>query len=135
MSVHPLSPSHAVDAITQAKIHLAAAHRLAVFHDLEEGIDNHFTVTVPGYEDRYLVLPFLSPLTVRDGVGYVFDLAMDPIGYFIPLGASIGRYAEDKVNYRAQNIDTFEAVEEGTLDLYSAVRNAYLKRREKQIKE
>ncbi|MDH3694460.1 MAG: class II aldolase/adducin family protein [Gammaproteobacteria bacterium] len=37
---------------------LAAAHRLAVFHQLEEGIDNHFTLTVPGYEDRYLVLPF-----------------------------------------------------------------------------
>jgi ribulose-5-phosphate 4-epimerase/fuculose-1-phosphate aldolase len=32
--------------------------RLAVYHELEEGIDNHFTVTVPGFEDRYLVLPF-----------------------------------------------------------------------------
>ena len=58
MSVHPLSPSHAVDPVTQAKIHLAAAHRLAVFHDLEEGIDNHFTVTVPGRDDQYLILPF-----------------------------------------------------------------------------
>jgi ribulose-5-phosphate 4-epimerase/fuculose-1-phosphate aldolase len=55
MSVHPL---RAVDAVTQAKIHLAAAHRLAVLHELEEGIDNHFTVTVPGHDDRYLILPF-----------------------------------------------------------------------------
>jgi len=55
MSVHPL---RAVDAVTQAKIHLAAAHRLAVLHELEEGIDNHFTVTVPGRDDRYLILPF-----------------------------------------------------------------------------
>jgi ribulose-5-phosphate 4-epimerase/fuculose-1-phosphate aldolase len=55
MSVHPL---RAADAVTQAKIHLAAAHRLAVLHDLEEGIDNHFTVTVPGRDDRYLILPF-----------------------------------------------------------------------------
>ena len=46
------------DPVLQAKIDLAAAHRLAVYHQLEEGIDNHFTVTVPGYEDRYLVLPF-----------------------------------------------------------------------------
>jgi ribulose-5-phosphate 4-epimerase/fuculose-1-phosphate aldolase len=37
---------------------LAAAHRLAVLHELEEGIDNHFTVTVPGRDDRYLILPF-----------------------------------------------------------------------------
>ena len=58
VSVHKLSPSHAVDAVQEAKVHLAAAHRLAVFHDLEEGIDNHFTLTVPGHNDRYLILPF-----------------------------------------------------------------------------
>src|SRR5688500_9774038 len=46
------------DAVTQAKIHLAAALRLATLHDLEEGIDNHFTVTVPVRENRYLILPF-----------------------------------------------------------------------------
>jgi ribulose-5-phosphate 4-epimerase/fuculose-1-phosphate aldolase len=58
MSVHPISKSRAVDPIQQAKIQLAAAHRLAVMHELEEGIDNHFTVTVPGREDQYLILPF-----------------------------------------------------------------------------
>ncbi len=57
MSVHPISSSRP-DPVREAKVHLAAAHRLAVFHDLEEGIDNHFTVTVPGYTDRYLILPF-----------------------------------------------------------------------------
>jgi len=57
MSIHPL-PSRSIDSVTQAKIHLAAAHRLAVLHELEEGIDNHFTVTMPGREDRYLILPF-----------------------------------------------------------------------------
>ena len=55
MSVHPL---RAVDPVIQAKIHLAAAHRLAVLHELEEGIDNHFTVTVPGRDGQYLILPF-----------------------------------------------------------------------------
>lgn len=57
MSVHPISSSRP-DPVAQAKVHLAAAHRLAVLHDLEEGIDNHFTVTVPGHNDRYLILPF-----------------------------------------------------------------------------
>ncbi len=57
MSVRPLSPP-VPDAVRQAKVHLAAALRLAVFHELDEGIDNHFTVTVPGRDDRYLVLPF-----------------------------------------------------------------------------
>src|SRR5918994_2793396 len=57
MSVHPLiSPT--TDPVREAKVHLAAAHRLAVLHELEEGIDNHFTVTVPGSDERYLILPF-----------------------------------------------------------------------------
>ena len=43
--------------VLEAKVHLAAAHRLAVVDELEEGIDNHFTVTVPGTDDRYLILP------------------------------------------------------------------------------
>jgi len=58
MSVHPLTTAREIDAVAQAKTQLAAAHRLAVLHELEEGIDNHFTVTVPGYHDRYLILPF-----------------------------------------------------------------------------
>jgi ribulose-5-phosphate 4-epimerase/fuculose-1-phosphate aldolase len=58
MSVHSLSARRAADPVREAKIHLAAAHRLAVLHELEEGIDNHFTVTVPGHDDRYLILPF-----------------------------------------------------------------------------
>jgi ribulose-5-phosphate 4-epimerase/fuculose-1-phosphate aldolase len=58
MSVHPISTPLAVDPVREAKIHLAAAHRLAVLDELEDGIDNHFTVTVPGRDDRYLILPF-----------------------------------------------------------------------------
>jgi ribulose-5-phosphate 4-epimerase/fuculose-1-phosphate aldolase len=58
MSVHSLTARHAADPVREAKIHLAAAHRLAVLDQLDEGIDNHFTVTVPGATDRYLILPF-----------------------------------------------------------------------------
>ncbi|MEM7405180.1 MAG: class II aldolase/adducin family protein [Pseudomonadota bacterium] len=76
MSVHVLAPTESADAVAQAKIDLAASHRLAVFHDLEEGIDNHFTVTVPGTEDQFLVLPFglhWSEARARDMI--VFDEA------------------------------------------------------------
>ncbi|MBK8063230.1 MAG: class II aldolase/adducin family protein [Betaproteobacteria bacterium] len=58
MSVHKLSAARDADPVRQARVHLAAAYRLAVLDDLEEGIDNHFTVTVPGHDDRYLILPF-----------------------------------------------------------------------------
>lgn len=42
----------------QARIDLAAAHRLAVKHELHEGIFNHFTLAVPNTDDRYYQIPF-----------------------------------------------------------------------------
>ena len=42
----------------QARIDLAAAHRLAVMHGLHEGIFNHLTLRVPGHNDRYYQIPF-----------------------------------------------------------------------------
>ena len=42
----------------QARIDLAAAHRLSVLHGFHEGIFNHLTLTVPGKTDRYYQIPF-----------------------------------------------------------------------------
>jgi phospholipid-binding lipoprotein MlaA len=83
----------------------------------------------------YLVLPFLPPLTVRDGIGYAIDSAMTPYIYFIPWYASVGGNAVNVVNERSLNLDRFERVAETTVDLYSAVRNAYLQRRAAAIRQ
>jgi len=42
----------------QARIDLAACYRLAAHFGLNEGIDNHLTLLVPGYTDRFLLAPF-----------------------------------------------------------------------------
>lgn len=83
----------------------------------------------------YLVLPFLPVTTVRDGIGLIADTAMNPLNYFIPIGATLGIYAPDAVNERSLNLDKFERVEETVVDLYGAVRSAYLQSREAKIKE
>jgi phospholipid-binding lipoprotein MlaA len=83
----------------------------------------------------FLVLPFLPPLTVRDGIGYAIDAAMTPYVYFIPWYASIAGEATNMVNERSLNLDRFERVTESTVDLYSAVRNAYLQRRAAAIRQ
>ncbi len=83
----------------------------------------------------YLVLPFLPPMTVRDGIGLAADGAMNPLNYFIPFAATAGIYGTNAVNERSLNLDKFERVEETVVDLYSAVRNAYLQRRAAAIKE
>jgi phospholipid-binding lipoprotein MlaA len=83
----------------------------------------------------YLVLPFLPPLTIRDGIGFAFDAAMTPYTYFIPWWASFAGTGTNVVNERSLNLDRFERVAETTVDLYSAVRNAYLQRRAAAIKQ
>jgi ribulose-5-phosphate 4-epimerase/fuculose-1-phosphate aldolase len=81
MSVRPLISPRVADALAEARVHLAAAHRLAVLHELEEGIDNHFTMTVPGTAGQYLILPYgrhwsearASELIVFDEAGRVLE--------------------------------------------------------------
>ena len=42
----------------QARVDLAAAHRLAFNQGFSEGIFNHLTFAVPGRSDRYYQIPF-----------------------------------------------------------------------------
>lgn len=83
----------------------------------------------------YLVLPLFPVLTVRDGFGFIADAAMNPLPYFIPFYVNAGIYGTDVINERSLNLDKFEQVEESVVDLYSAVRNGYLQRREAAIRE
>lgn len=61
----------------KARQDLAAAYRLADYFGFSEGIDNHFTLSLPDQEDRYLLIPYglhwsevtASSLLVVDGEG------------------------------------------------------------------
>lgn len=103
----------------------------------------------------YLILPFLPPFTVRDATGFLVDIVLDPINYFVfpsielddapsliahknrgtTTIAQFGSRVYEIVNDRSLNLETYQGVEEATLDLYVAVRNAYLQKRAKSIKE
>ncbi len=85
----------------------------------------------------YLVLPFLPPLTVRDGIGKGVDGLLDPFNWLVPFNVveRIAVKAGDTVNDRALNIDLFQGFEESVIDMYSAVRHAYLQRRERLVRE
>jgi ABC-type transporter lipoprotein component MlaA len=77
--------------------------------------------------------------TVRDGFGYLVDQALNPLNYVFPIvfgvqGVSAGIYVTDTINERSLNLDKFERVEENVIDLYGAVRNAYLQSRAAAVK-
>jgi len=83
----------------------------------------------------YLMLPLLPPMTVRHAVGIAGDIFMNPVNYFMPFTPNLGMNAGGRVNDRAINLDTFEKLEESTVDLYGATRSGYMERRARDIEE
>ncbi len=84
----------------------------------------------------YLVLPFMEPMTVRDGIGRGVDGVMDPLGWTVGLiPERLILKIVDVVNERSLNLELFQGFEETVIDMYSAVRHAYLERRRQLIKQ
>ena len=84
----------------------------------------------------YLILPLLEPMTVRDGIGKGVDGVMDPLSWVLPfVWERLTMKVMDTVNDRSLNLELFQGFEESVIDMYSAVRHGYLRRREQLIKE
>ncbi|WP_447987576.1 MlaA family lipoprotein [Nitrospira sp. Nam74] len=121
--------------------------------------DEDFGQTLGAYGVKsgpYLVLP-IPPFvtTIRDLVGYIGDIFLDPINYLVfpsieidgapslishtqrttTTLAQFGTRAEDTINERSINLETFQGIEESTIDLYATIRNAYLQKRAQSIRE
>jgi phospholipid-binding lipoprotein MlaA len=82
----------------------------------------------------YLVLPTMSPSTVRDAIGHGIDGLLDPVGYLLPFVANRAKWVVNAVNDRSLHLELFANVEDSVLDLYSAARNGYLQRRQRAIR-
>lgn len=83
----------------------------------------------PGF---YLYLPIVGPTTARDGVGLIFDEAMDPRTY-----APFGGYAKAfmKFNNMTLIIDDFEKLQDENLDPYTVLRDMWYLTRTAKIAE
>lgn len=77
----------------------------------------------------YVVLPLFGPRDVRDGVGLVLDMAVDPVGHVDDVGARNSLAALRLVNDRALLLPADKIIDEAALDKYSYLRDAYLQRR------
>ncbi len=94
------------------------------------------TLAVHGVQaGPYVVLPLLPPTTVRDGIGMVGDVLLDPLNYFLPFIPQASVRATEIVNEGSQNLERYEGVEVATLDMYGAVREAYAQKRSQAIRE
>lgn len=80
----------------------------------------------------YLVLPLFGPSTVRDGVGIIPDMYLDPINQVESDELRYGLKALKVVDKRASLLDREGVI---TGDRYTFIRDAYLQKREFEVND
>lgn len=76
----------------------------------------------------YLIVPLLGPTTVRDGIGTLVDVALQPSIYLLgpaPLVTATVQEGTDGITLREAHDEDLARLEEGSLDYYAALRSAY----------
>ena len=96
----------------------------------------------------YFVLPIIGPTTVRDAAGLVGNFFLDPV-YHVTHNSEIhnglvgnSNYSEHNyyyyrgtgaVDFRAKNIESWNSLEENSIDLYASLKSLYLQNRKQKI--
>lgn len=74
----------------------------------------------------YLVIPIVGPSTLRDGVGFYFDLYLDPMYYIEDMSTRNQAYLVQKITRRAELLDQEKVMDEAVIDRYEFIRDFYL---------
>jgi phospholipid-binding lipoprotein MlaA len=92
------------------------------------------TLALAGVESGpYLMLPFFGPSTVRDALGGIVDLALQPTLYILPFGTLIIYESSLGLAARDAHSEALAMLRESSVDYYSALHNAYYQNRMAQI--
>jgi len=86
-------------------------------------------------EGIYIVWPLLGPSTLRDTLGKIGDIFIDPVTYFNTATIGMGTRVFDTINDTSLRLGDYEAIKESALDPYVSFRNGYIQFRRKQIHE
>ena len=95
----------------------------------------------------YFVLPVLGPTTTRDAAGLIGNIFIDPVYHLthnsetdIVVGnenLSEHNYfyyrGTDAIDFRSKNIESFDSLEENSIDFYASLKSLYLQNRQQRI--
>ena len=95
------------------------------------------TFAVWGWDDSgFLTLPFFGPSTVRDAVGKLPDVVLDPLFWIVEgIPLAVGVRVGETVNATTFRIGDYEAIKKASIDPYIAIRNGFVQNRNKLIGE
>jgi len=94
------------------------------------------TLAVHGMDSGfYIVWPIFGPSTLRDSLGMVGDIFLNPVRYVRPRQTSVIISATRGINQSSFHIEEYEEFKAAFLEPYIAMRNAYVQHREESIKK
>ena len=91
----------------------------------------------------YFVLPVLGPTTVRDTVGSVINIMGGDAWYNITVANNTQHFEDSDyyisrllqgIDFRAKNLESFDSLENSSVDLYASVRSLYLQDRFRKVR-
>jgi len=82
----------------------------------------------------YLVLPLFGPTTARDTVGDVVDGTVMPQSYLLSATIQLVLQTGNGITARHEAADALDALRDGAVDFYAALRSAYYFNRESELR-
>ena len=91
----------------------------------------------------YFVLPVLGPTTVRDSIGSLANMYGGDAWYNVTVANDTQYFSEadyyaskvlSGVDFRAKNLESFDSLENNSVDLYASVRSLYLQDRYRKVR-
>ncbi len=82
----------------------------------------------------HVFVPILGPHSSRHAVGRVGDIVMDPMTWLLPSSITLPLAAGNAVTTRETLIEPLDALREGSVDYYTALRAAYYQNRLKTLR-
>jgi len=153
---HVTTPVRLVNCLLQADVKCAGTETARFLLNTTIGFAGFFDSAKTGFnlekQDRdfgqtlgvwgvgpafYIDWPILGPSSLRDTIGYMGDLLLDPRTY-IPsryFYLDVGAWVLDKVNETSLRIGEYEDLKKAALDPYIALREAYHQYRQSKIRK
>ncbi|MGR3178450.1 MAG: MlaA family lipoprotein [Candidatus Anammoxibacter sp.] len=103
--------------------------------------DEDFGQTLAKYgmkNGTFITWPGLGPSSVRDTIGFIGDIAMNPLTFvslFVTPFASLGRPYDTFNDFALDEGAMYESIVESSVDPYIAIQHAYVQNRQKKIEE
>ncbi len=124
---------------------IAGIFDVASYYGLEKRDKEDYGQTLGTWgvsEGCYFVLPVLGPTTVRDSIGSLANVLGGDAWYNVTVANDTQYFKESDyyltrilsgVDFRAKNLESFDSLENTSIDLYASIRSLYLQDRQRKI--